>query len=480
MNETTLSQSDFFTLRAGLASIPTGSNHAPDQAVHPDDVFYPTGHRAALDPDRPLVVGNRGMGKSFWSHVLAVPETRKAAATRFKELEHVEVYLGFNASERSHPIAPTPNAIKDALKRGVSPDSIWRTVLLRVALETGVMIPPTAAGTGFSEFALWVEEHVDQVDQALTNLDEYAFREKKKLLVVFDALDRLSDDWHQVQSLASSLIKRSLATQSYRSLRLKLFMRRDQFDNPLLFQFPDASKVKNSYVRLSWTTDELYELLFHRLASNEISASAFKKINPSAGVEASSSQASTHKAVIDLIAGEFMGADKSRGRVYTWVPLHLADSRDETSPRTFLTAWSEAARHAPAPADKVVDHFGLLEGVRRASSARLSELREDYPWIQLTLDPLQGQMVPMDFENLKASWRQSNTETEIKTLYNKETLEFWNTSTEFERALLNVLTSIGIMEKRTNGKINIPDIFRVEAGIKRKGGVKPPKKSIKM
>jgi hypothetical protein len=30
------------------------------------------------------------------------------------------------------------------------------------------------------------------------------------------------------------------------------------------------------------------------------------------------------------------------------------------------------------------------------------------------------------------------------------------------------------METRSTGKIDVPDIFRVEARIKRKGGVKPP------
>lgn len=45
-----------------------------------------------------------------------------------------------------------------------------------------------------------------------------------------------------------------------------------------------------------------------------------------------------------------------------------------------------------------------------------------------------------------------------------------------QSALLETMTSIGVMEKRANGKINVPDIFRVEAGILRKGGVAVPRK----
>jgi hypothetical protein len=43
-----------------------------------------------------------------------------------------------------------------------------------------------------------------------------------------------------------------------------------------------------------------------------------------------------------------------------------------------------------------------------------------------------------------------------------------------EESLLNALRYIGVVEFRTESRINMPDIFRVEAGIKRRGGVRPP------
>jgi hypothetical protein len=38
------------------------------------------------------------------------------------------------------------------------------------------------------------------------------------------------------------------------------------------------------------------------------------------------------------------------------------------------------------------------------------------------------------------------------------------------------MKNVAVMEERTNGKINVPDIFRVEAEILRKGGVAVPKR----
>jgi len=36
------------------------------------------------------------------------------------------------------------------------------------------------------------------------------------------------------------------------------------------------------------------------------------------------------------------------------------------------------------------------------------------------------------------------------------------------------LKSIGVVEERSAERINMPDLFRVAAEIKRKGGVRPP------
>ncbi len=44
-------------------------------------------------------------------------------------------------------------------------------------------------------------------------------------------------------------------------------------------------------------------------------------------------------------------------------------------------------------------------------------------------------------------------------------------------ALLGAMRDVGVMEERSNGKVNVPDIFRVEAQILRKGGVAVPRRA---
>ena len=103
---------DIASLRAALAGLPPAANHRPGEPVALNDVYIVSAHRAALDPERSLVVGNRGMGKSFWSHALLNDEIRTAAADKFRFplLRETQVFFGFNGSARTGGVAPPPEA----------------------------------------------------------------------------------------------------------------------------------------------------------------------------------------------------------------------------------------------------------------------------------------------------------------------------------------------------------------------------------
>ncbi len=474
-----LNKSDFSKIREGIAALGRAPSHEPNAAVDPIDVVMVPGHRASLDPDRTLVVGNRGMGKSFWTHALANEKTRAEAAKTFRELESTDVLIGFNAAETPSPIAPTPLILREALERNLSPDTLWLAVLVRIAFIRLGRPFPQPGMESFLTLVQWVKSNSELVEGLSKELDEFYTSQKRKLLVVFDALDRLGKDWQTTRVLTIALLKRALAVRSYRSIRIKLFMRRDQFEDPALFLFADGSKVRNTRVDLSWSSSDLYRLLFSRLERSPIASESFIQLKNQIERQANPTHTDKAKLIVDLLAGEFMGAGEKRGRVYTWLPLHLSDAREETSPRTFLTAWTEAAKYGDPPATMAINHHGLMEGVRKASEDRLSELAEDYHWIKKALEPLKGQFVPIQREALLGLWRSFGTVTDIKTTSTPglSPVQFEDSSTDLEGALLSEMKAIGVIEERTNGKINVPDIFRVEAGIKRKGGVKPPRKS---
>ena len=468
-----------------MAGFAPSSKVDPNEEIEPDRVFFPSGHRGVLDFRRQLVVGNRGMGKSFWAHALGNRELRERLASAYKlvGLRNTEVVIGFNGSEKIAGIAPTIDEVRKAIETHNNPDIIWRATLLRAAGLHTFRPPWQDLNAAIRD----LQSEPDLYARLLTTADDNLAREGRSLLVVFDALDRLPPGWDNIRKLSKGLLTRALGLQSFRSIRAKIFMRVDQFGDPELFSFPDSSKVKNDAVDLTWHPHELYSLLLFEILRNPEAREELERLADATGTRFALPQIGhldtdapdIQDKLVSAIAGEFMGSHKKRGRVYTWVPLHLSDAANNCAPRTFLTAWKSAADHNPAPSDRAVDHLGLFDGVRHASNSRLTELREDFPWINAVLNPLRRQFVPIPRDELFELWEKNDV---IKHIFEQAEEERWLPPIDVFveptlAALLRSMRHIAVMEERANGKINVPDIFRVEADILRRGGVAVPRRS---
>lgn len=475
---------DFSAIRAAIAALDPSPRVEPNESIEVERAFLPDGHRGVLDLRRQLVVGNRGMGKSFWTHALLNPDLRRRLADVYghRVLTSANVVVGFNGSARVNEAAPTIDEISNLLTSGTQPEIIWRAVLIRIASK----YLPGGGNDTLGNVIADLQRNPNLYSVVLSAADDELARTGSTLLVVFDALDRLGRDWDSIRRITQALLSLAVGLQSFRSVRTKIFMRVDQFSDQDLFRFPDSSKIRNDHVNLIWRPTELYGLLLFELLRNDTSRAALemlaaregvKEALPRTGVD-NRANVEAQERLINGIAGEFMGNNKKRGQVYTWVPLHLSDAANTCSPRSFLTAWKKAAEHLPAPEGRAVDHLGLLDGVRSASSSRLRELYEDYPWIQPALKALRRQFVPMEREQLLEIWDRQKVIEEIRRNALDEPRE---TPVRFLAgdelsALLSSMSDVGVMEVRANGKINVPDIFRVEAEILRKGGVAVPKR----
>lgn len=477
---------DVRIVRDSMAGFDISPSVSPNEPIEADRVFFPDGHRAVFDFGRQLVVGNRGMGKSFWTHALidAKVRARLAETHSIRSLPTTDVVIGFNGSLKQSKITPTVDEIKEALESRFDPELIWRAAVLRSvdAAQRGLPVP------SFSEVLSALTRDPAMYAAQLSAADDILISAEKSVLVVFDALDRLSHTWDPIRDLTTGLLRTVLGLQSFRRIRAKVFMRVDQFDDSRQFAFPDSAKLKNDRVELSWKADELFALLLFELIRDKTVDAVLDRwtqtlqlpfvlprngrLTPNIGGQ---------KALVEALAGKYMGRGAKKGNVYSWVPLHLSDANGTCSPRTFLTAWMAAAAHHPAPERLVVDHLGLNEGVRKASETRMAELREDYPWIELALQPLNRQFVPITQSELFKHWNDSGVIQKVldpgPVNAQKSLPPNAMTANPSPDALLAAMRSVAVMEVRANGKVNVPDIFRVKAGILRKGGVAVPRRN---
>ena len=139
------------------------------------------------------------------------------------------------------------------------------------------------------------------------------------------------------------------------------------------------------------------------------------------------------------------------------------------------------AAESSKSSETALDVPGIQEGVRQASQSRMRELREDYRWIDAVFRPLRDASVPMERKELIKRWRDEKVISVInREIEADETGRYLpppRVSAQADdpsthTALLETLEHLSIVEPMGDGRVNMPDLFRLAAGMKRMGGVK--------
>lgn len=469
------------SFRAALSRLDPKASASASSPLSVDEIYTPSTHSQALSKDKTLIVGNRGTGKSVWSGALADKRTREFISELYPDLKlkNLEVTLGFHEGAGRADNAPSGKVLTQLLQKGHDPESIWTAVLLRATSHH----TQRQKFNTLSDATSWIAQNPEEIDTELRAVNDYFKSKRKVFILVFDALDRISSNWSEIKSLSTGILKLALSMENYSNMRAKIFMRTDQFKDESIFSFPDASKLRSAKVDLAWHSTELYGLLYNYLLKNKDTHKAFTTLikiitGNTNDIDTKISNPELQQKIFNSIAGEFMGSDHRRGRTYTWLVDHLADAFQETTPRSFLVALQRAANTRQPPLSLAIDHHGIREGVQAASAVRLDQLQEDYHWISLALKDLEGLEVPCTPENFTYRWKERGTVKKISDMTQSESqpgpLELEAELQDKEELLLQALQNIGVVERRSEIRINMPDIFRVAAKIKRRGGVKPP------
>ncbi|EXJ13215.1 hypothetical protein [Imhoffiella purpurea] len=480
-------------LRAALAGLTPAPSHDATRPPELTQIYTPAGHEAALDPERVMVIGGRGTGKSFWSASLLDERTRAFVARSYPRLrlDRCDVSLGFAGVDTGSGGAPNSEILDELILRdGYAPIKVWRAVILR-GLSRFIELDIPASLGGRDGLVAWVDADAERAQEMTRRADEAILSQGRQVLVIFDALDRLGDNWEVIRERTKALLQTALAMQTYRAIKPKIFMRIDQAEDRGLVVFPDASKLlsKGARVDLNWECRDLYGLLFTLLANDPDAQLPFANlVQRTTGVDLGDidrmglpaplkDQESKQEAIFIALAGHYMGSSRTKGRTYTWLYKHLADGLGRVSPRSFLEVLRSAANYRGMPADSplVINHKGIQAGIQAASDLRLQHLQEDYRWIETILEPLADLRVPCPEDDIRTRWREAETVPALSESSKSylEPIEFSESGEDRLTALLRALIRIGVAERRADGRINVPDIYRVAAKLLRRGGVRP-------
>lgn len=460
-----------------LGRAPDADTNGPDFRT----LFTPSSHRLALDPDVTVVRGARGTGKTVWAKALVDDRLRTVAADSYMmpRLNRTRVTTAFGPKGGDDAAFPRKKTREKLVNDGAAPEDLWSAVIL-MALD----VPEVRRIGAWPERIQWTRDNPEAYDSAIVRADRESRERGETRVLLFDALDHLHGERRQADRLLSALFQAALELRlTTGTLRAKIFVRPDMYENaPKMFA--DASKLGANATELTWSRENLYGLLFHQLG-NHTSPEA-KKFRVATGnwraegdgryiapVDVIADQ-KRQEEVFTTLAGQFMGTDRRKGHAYTWVPNHLQDGKGQVSPRTWLSTLCKAAKLTE---DRYAGHAvplhydAIRDSLSFASKIRVEELQDDIGWAALAVEQLEEGQVPMQASAVHYAWHKGSLAAKVRAMLENESEGSGPRDIDDSAVLLHELIDLGVMTRRTDGAIDLPDIYRLAFDISRRGGV---------
>ncbi|MFN3078011.1 MAG: hypothetical protein ABT940_14295, partial [Alphaproteobacteria bacterium] len=144
-------------------------------------MYVPPAHIKALRLECNLVVGGRGVGKSFWTAVLGSPTLPATLGHAVTELERTDVRIGFSVASDIQAY-PDGDVFANLLAAGTTPYDVWRAVLARWFRD--VLNDPTADKT-WRETVDWVRNQPEAFAKLARDANLQFERNGRLGLIVF-------------------------------------------------------------------------------------------------------------------------------------------------------------------------------------------------------------------------------------------------------------------------------------------------------
>jgi len=468
-----------------LQCVPLGAE--PDDAAKDVIGFLPRPcHARALDPSVFVVQGGPGAGKTRLFDALQDPVQMRTIAKMGRgrsllELDRCAVVAGFASNHRFPSEGVSSTALDAAPPQRLR--AFWTGLLVAMTLRDDTVAPVLrdALGNAADAFedprrvATWLplaQSAEQALSSALDAVDSWLQEQDRWLFVAYDGLDRLC--LNKTGRAAVRDLVTSWLGQVRRRTRIipKLFLDDREFDDEIL-TLPDGPRLAQGHVvRLDWDPVGLYRLLFKRMANGSDRLREFLSVRCEMNLSRRMlfgwmppDDEDLPRRGMSAMVGPMMGSVRTRCVSHAWVPNHILDAFGHSTPRTILTLFAKAAE-AQLAQDSPPAHLlapACLEGARLAASeARLRELGGNHAWIGALGARLVGAEVPME---------QSEFTNRVGDIESRGTGE-----TPRGSALIDKLLRMGVVRRTEDNRIHVPDIYLFGFGLKRKGGIRRPKR----
>ncbi len=452
------------------------------------------------DPDKFLILGGRGSGKTRVFQTLIAPEGfAKLIGGQQKLLRPNADNTTVIAGYRLHRAFPSSDVL-DQFAEDKPARAYWAGSLMILMMNTASLDPqlreiarqhlPPEEVERFSSldclktptrWLFYIQQNPEVWENILDKMDEWLDQNKQWVFVAYDSLDRLTGQYSDLFPFLRSLLSFwHTHSNRWKHLRCKIFLRNDLYQ-PQLLAFPDASKLSGNTIQLAWNTVSLYRLLVKRMANagSPETVSYLRRIPELISVKPDpvlgyvpSREPKKMEAFVEMLIGAYMGSTPKKGRSYSWPPNHLQDANGALAPRPFLKCFSSAAEdmyNHPEELDRLQDvHLLLPDRIQgallRVSEDRVKELKEEYPWLEELQSAFAGLTMLMDQQEFI-----DHINMDLWSDEKKKSLP----ATSPHR-IFTLLRDLGIVLVAEDGRVNVPEIYLHGFRMKRKGGLRRP------
>ncbi|MCY4511668.1 MAG: hypothetical protein OXG35_32590 [Acidobacteria bacterium] len=491
---TRLTKQECVALRAELVDLGYGQAESETRELFARRLYPVPEHLRALDPSVVLVVGPRGSGKTelfkaFFSEDRAVanavvrwmPKTpiRRAQSSRSE----------WRGAYPAGTLFPDTQALANCVRSDETAKRVWHAMLVRrladrldgrqrERLQPMLQPPSAAVGDILREY--------DRPDAsptaALDDLEVRLLRANSRVYVGYDELDTLGGfDWALMARMVRGLVAFwSDYSRRWRQIRAKIFLRSDLFRRHAGMGTADFAKLAANRAELAWSDAALLAMLVKRVANTSERLAAYCRgarirfrEHEVLGLIPEIGEPQHAHSLLERLSGEFMGAGKKKGYVPNWVLAHLRDGNGRISPRTLvrlieLAAGKDAANGILRP-PRLIHPTALRQALDEVSDNHVTQgISNEWPWLEGVRARLkEDQLVPWSrqeiVESLDADWAATWGPRE-----GPEVRPPVDRPAEF----VDYLIDLGVFRRRSDDRIDVPDLYLSGLKLRRKGGVK--------
>ena len=448
-------------------------------------------HLRALDPNVILVVGPRGSGKSelfnafFGNGELGEAIMRRALVTgRLRSP---------SSSATWKPAYPAGTEFPDSRALGqIDSDegakSLWYAMLVRSLADElededrASLLPVLQPMAANVQEILRAEQELPASPTAgLDALERRLKQENRWIFVGYDELDTLGGfDWELMARLVRGLVAFwSDYSRRWQRIRAKIFLRSDLFRRHAGMGTADFAKLAANRSELSWSDTAILGMLVKRIANTSEELARYCRAarlsyeeDEILGLLPIVENPEGVYPLLERLAGEYMGAGRKKGYVRNWVLDHLRDGNGQISPRALVRLFEQAAQkeapnRLPRP-PRLLHPTALRQALDDVSQDHVTQaISSEWPWLHGVRERLEEQrLVPWARREivgvLENDWDgpwASGVNVRIRP------------PAERPERLVDYLVELGIFRKRSDDRIDVPDLYLFGLNLRRKGGV---------